>query len=286
MSRLCFVACFSLCACFRSVIIDEQRIDDIAEALEARVFEQDLQTVRDTLRARLPLVQSSASTPIDELLTVDDLAAPTWRFCFAPGTEDCVVATESPERHVTFRLHCAHAERCTEWVWETLAEDEVHAADKVARDRMEERATLFEQRFPGKWTPAAGIWASIRSSDNVAAFGVRAGARRWVDPYLMATAMLEYEHSFLSRNQLAAHVRFELSTWSKWTQRHWGLPETSGYVFLAPVADFGGEYLRGGMRAGAGVQVIRFVPLFLEIALQTLFPKNELRMVFRLGVGV
>jgi hypothetical protein len=104
----------------------------------------------------------------------------------------------------------------------------------------------------------------------------------------MAGAMFEFERSLASRNQLALHVRFELSTWSQWSERHWNLPEVSGYVFVAPVIDFGGgDEAKWGGRGGAGVQVVRLAPVFLELAIQTLFAyRAEVRMLFRLGLGV
>jgi hypothetical protein len=277
-----------LSGCFRSLIIDEQRVGDVAEQLEQRPFDGPLTSVREQLLTQLPLATSLASTPARDLLSVDQLGGRRWHLCFAPGTDDCVDATEDDEGKVHFHLACAHVEHCAEWVWESLAPDEVYVADKRARDRQEERASHFEQSFTGRWTLAGGVWGSVRSSENSLGLGGRAGVRRWVDPYLMGAVMVEYERSLTMRNQLALHVRFELSTWSQWSERHWNLPEVTGYVYVAPLVDFGsGGDVKWGGRGGAGVQVVRLAPLFLELALQTLVAvRTEVRMIFRLGIGV
>jgi hypothetical protein len=163
--RIGFVVVVGLFAssCFRALIIDEQRVNDVAEQLEARAFDGTLAAIREQLMQRLPLAESAASTPAPDLLSIDQLAAPTWRFCFEPGTEDCVEAIEAPLGKVHFHLHCAHAEHCAEWVWESLAPDEVYAADKRARDRQEERTSVFEQSFTGRWAVAG---ASARGAGS------------------------------------------------------------------------------------------------------------------------
>src|SRR5262249_39077627 len=159
---------------------------------------------------------------------------------------------------VRFALECARVDTCAERIWESMAPGEVAAADAAARDRVEDRAAMFEQRFVGRWAVAGNVWGGIRTFDNVTTAGARVGLRRWIDPYILLGALLEYERAFFpaARTQLAASLRVELATWLNWCDRHWNLPEASTYLFVAPAVDFGLP-LRGGARAGVGVQVVR-----------------------------
>lgn len=273
--------------CFRSVIIDEERQADVVEQLEQRKFKGNLHAVRKQLRARLPIVESAASTPVDELLSTDNVTDKTWKLCFAPGTDDCAEAKEYDDGHVRFALTCQRPDHCAERIWEALAPGEVGAADIRARARSEERATLYEDKFVPRWSATAAAWGGIRSFENVTSLGLRMGVRRWLDPYLMAGALLEYERTFLPvpRNQIAIQLRIEMATFLKWSSEHWNLPEASAYIFIAPAIDLGAQR-RYGARAGVGAQVVRLTPVFMEMGLQTLFPDQEVRMIVRIGMGV
>jgi hypothetical protein len=286
MPRVALVSLL-LTGCFRSVIIDEQRQDDVVEQLQARQFKGKLETVRKRFKQRLPIVESAASTPVDELLSVDEVNGTKWRLCFAPGEDDCAEANELEGNKVRFALACERPDHCAERIWEALAPGEVGNAELVARDRSEERATVFENQFVPRWTLTGGAWGGVRSYENVTSLGLRFGVRRWLDPYLIAGALLEYERTFLAqpRNQLALVARVEMATYMKWSAQHWQLPEASAYLFFAPAWDFGSKN-RFGARAGIGAQVVRLTPVFMEMGVQTLFPDQEVRVIVRLGMGV
>jgi hypothetical protein len=276
-----------LSGCFRSVIIDEQRQEDVVEQLEARRFKGNLQSLRKQVRSRLPLVESAASTPVDELLSVDELDEKKWKLCFSPGTDDCVEAQQVDSAHVKFAVACDRRDHCAERIWEALAPGEVRAADGVARARAEDRATIFEDQFVGHWTLAGSAWGGVRSYENATSLGLRVGARRWLDPYLLAGLLLEYERTFMTpaRNNIALQIRVEMATYMRWSQQHWHLPEASAYLFIAPAVDLSNK-TRYGLRAGIGAQVVRLTPVFMEMGLQTLWPDQEVRVIVRIGMGV
>jgi len=277
-----------LSGCFRSVIIDEQRSDDLVEQLESRAFKGDLTAVRKRVRARLPVVESRASTPVEELLSVDELKDRKWKLCFAPGSDDCVEAHELDGGNgVRFAVACERRDNCAERIWEALEPGAASAANVVAQARSEDRASLFEESFVPRWAVTGGAWGTVRSYENVTGLGARVGVRRWLDPYLLAGALVEYERTFMTqpRNQVALQLRIEMATYMKWSEQHLNLPEASAYLFFAPALDFS-NVTRYGARAGIGAQVVRLTPVFMEAGLQTLFPDQEVRLIVRIGVGV
>ncbi|MCI0574222.1 MAG: hypothetical protein L0Y66_26120 [Myxococcaceae bacterium] len=186
-------------------------------------------------------------------------------------------------------------------VWKALGEAGLADAQAQAARWAEAEAIDEWRTFRPRWGLTGAATYVMGSGQS--GFAARFGVRRWLEPHLVASTMLESEwgtlsaspgSSAVSTHLLALPLRVELAPWTEFSAAH-GLPDTSFSLFAGPTLMMPGALgpeAVPGLRAGVGLQLLHatdgvLMPLVVEAHVQQhALPGGGVRDVrFSVGVG-